>query len=152
MTQVLEWVKSGLLFGIFSSMIILLCPNKSYEKHMNMVVGLLFILVIIHPVMTFLNLDGQTYISYIQNYITASENGNQLSEGEKKLYGESIKIKLTEMFEASGYPIHNINVMVDENGRVSDIIISFSEQISSTDIIEKYLTSAFGEDINIIYE
>ena len=63
MQQIFEWVKSGLLFGIFSSIIILLSPNKSYEKHINLVVGLLFILVMIHPVMAFFNIDGETYYS-----------------------------------------------------------------------------------------
>ena len=67
MEQILTWVKNGLLFGVISSLILLLSPNKSYEKHMNLVVGLLFILVMIHPIISFFDLDSKTYVSFIQN-------------------------------------------------------------------------------------
>ena len=38
---------------------------NDYEKHMSLVVGLLFLLVMIHPIMTFFGIDGQTYIDLI---------------------------------------------------------------------------------------
>ena len=151
MQQIFEWVKSGLLFGIFSSIIILLCPNKSYEKHINLVVGLLFILVMIHPVMTFFNLDGQTYISYIQNYIMASENGETLTDEEKEMYGRSLSEELKEMINKAGYPISDIEVSVDEKGHVSGVLVFFSGEISNVDAIEEYLKNVFGDDIIISY-
>ena len=49
--MLLNWVKSGLLFGVMASVILMLCPNKSYMKHIGMVIGLLFILVMLHPLM-----------------------------------------------------------------------------------------------------
>lgn len=152
MENILTWVKSGLLFGILSSVILLLSPNKSYEKHMSLVVGLLFILVMIHPVMSFLNLDGQTYISYIQNYIEASENGGGLSENEIGLYGESIGIQLKETLKGAGYNIRDIDVDVDGKGSVYRIAISFDGEAGEVDMLEQYVKNIFGEEVLIEYE
>lgn len=152
MQQIFEWVKSGLLFGIFSSIIILLSPNKSYEKHINLVVGLLFILVMIHPVMAFFNIDGETYIAYIQNYITASENGGELSTEERRLYGESVGIELKEMISSAGYAVKDVRVSVDESGHVDGVILSFAGEVFSVSQIEEYIKRVFGEDIVITYE
>ena len=152
MEQIMEWVKSGLFFGILSSMIILLCPNKSYEKHMNLVVGLLFILVMIHPLMSFLNIDGQTYISYIQNYIMASENGGKLSDEERELYGTSLGVQLKEMIARAGYPVDSVEVTVDETGQVIGVNISFYKEISDVFAVSEYLRNVFGEEIYITYD
>ncbi len=152
MTQVLDWVKSGLFFGIFSSMILMLCPNKSYEKHINLVVGLLFILVMLHPVMSFFNIDGQTYISYIQNYITASEGGSGLSDNERSLYSESLKIQLEENLIAMGYPVRGITVSVDLAGLVKSIDISFDGDVSGIEQLDIYIRNIFGSDVQITYE
>ena len=152
MQQVYEWVKSGLLFGIFSSVIILLCPNKSYEKHINLVVGLLFILVMIHPVMAFLNIDGQTYISYIQNYITAFEGGDELSDSERSLYGESVKLLLESKLVSMGYPVKDISVSVDQKGVVSGVTISFNGEVSGIMKLDDYIKGIFGYEVDITYE
>lgn len=152
MEQILTWVKSGLLFGILSSVVLLLSPNKSYEKHMSLVVGLLFILVMIHPVMSFLNLDGQTYIAYIQNYIEASENGEELSENEISLYGESVGLQLKETLKGAGYNIKEINVDVDDKGSVYRIAISFLDEAGEVDLLEQYIKNVFGEEVLIEYE
>lgn len=69
MEGILDWVRSGLLFGIVSSVILMLCPNKSYAKHIGLVVGLLFILVMLHPVMEWMEIDEQTYVSYIKDFL-----------------------------------------------------------------------------------
>ena len=152
MEQILSWVKSGLLFGIISSIALLLCPNKSYEKHMSLIVGLLFILVMIHPVMTFLNLDGETYISYIQNYIAASENGDELNHKETSLYEETISFQLERTLNAAGYNISYINVKVDDKGSVYEVTVSFAGTVGNVEEFEKYIKNVFGEEVDIIYE
>ena len=152
MENIMEWVKSGLLFGILSAVILLLCPNKSYEKHMNLVVGLLFILVMIHPIMAFLDLDGQTYIAYIQNYIAASENGGYLSENEINLYGDSLRLQLKNTLLDAGYPVSDIRVTVNDAGSVTCIGIHFEGEVPSVAYIDEYLKNVFGNEVEIIYE
>ena len=87
MEQILSWVRSGLLFGIVSSVILMLCPNKSYARHIGLVVGLLFILVMIHPVMELLQIDEDTYITYIRDFFAVTEPG-MVSEQNLQLYGD----------------------------------------------------------------
>ena len=152
MEQILSWVKSGLLFGIISSMILLLSPNKSYEKHMSLVVGLLFLLVMIHPIMTFFGIDGQTYISYIQNYIGASENGGELSDQEINLYKDTIKLQLEKVLEQAGYRFRYVDLCIDEKGNVYRIAVSFEDKVDSIESFENYIKNVFGKEVEIIYE
>ena len=152
MAEILLWVKSGLLFGIFSSVIMMLTPNKSYEKHISLVVGLLFVLVMIHPVMAFLDLDGQTYISYIQNFIAASEDGSELSEGERIMYGESIRMQLEAALYEAGYSVRRVSILVNEAGEVERVSLSFYSEVEHLEGLEIYMKNVFGEGVEIVYE
>lgn len=152
MTEILSWVKSGLLFGIFSSVIMMLTPNKSYEKHISLIVGLLFVLVMIHPVMSFLNLDGQTYISYIQNFISASEEGDELSEGDRVLYAESLRMQLEAALYEAGYSVRHVEVFVNHAGEVEEVSLSFYSEVEQLEDLERYLKNVFGEACGIVYE
>ena len=98
MNAVIDWVRSILLFGIFSSVILNLSPNKSYEKHISIVVGMIFILLIINPVTKFRMKDGDAYMSYIKNYVITDRSGLEVSEGARSLYEDSIRIQLEEAF------------------------------------------------------
>lgn len=152
MTSILAWLKSGLLFGIFSSVILLLSPNKSYEKHISLVVGLLFILVMIHPVMSFLNLDGQTYISFIQKYISAAENGSSLSENERSLYADTIGIQLKDTLKKAGFNVKSVYCEVDDNGHIGRVVLSFEGEVNDITEIENYIRNVFGKEVEIVYE
>ncbi len=152
MEQILTWVKNGLLFGVISSLILLLSPNKSYEKHMNLVVGLLFILVMIHPIISFFDLDSKTYVSFIQNYIGASGNGDYLSEEELSLYTDTIGIEILSVLEDAGYSVDNVTPYVDEKGTVYKIEISVDGGERTLYALERYIRNVFGEEVEIIYE
>lgn len=152
MEQILTWVKNGLLFGVISSLILLLSPNKSYEKHMNLVVGLLFILVMIHPIISFFDLDSKTYVSFIQNYIGASGNGDYLSDKEISLYTDTIGIEILSVLEDAGYSVDEVRPYVDEKGSVYRIVVSVKSDEQSFYALERYIRSVFGEEVEIIYE
>lgn len=152
MEQILIWVKNALLFGVVSSIVILLSPNKSYEKHINLVVGLLFILVMIHPIIDSFDLDEKTYISYIQNYIGASGNGNYLSQEEISLYEDTIGVEVKSVLNDMGYEIEKVTPYVDDKGSVYKICISLNGTITSPDGINRYIQKVFGEEVEIIYE
>ena len=104
MEGILDWVRSGLLFGIVSSVILMLCPNKSYAKHIGLVVGLLFILVMLHPVMEWMEIDEQTYVSYIKDFFAVSSS-ERISDQSIQLYGESIAIQIKAIKATAAAPI-----------------------------------------------
>lgn len=151
MEQILSWVRSGLLFGIVSSVILMLCPNKSYAKHIGLVVGLLFILVMIHPVMELLQIDEDTYITYIKDFFAVSEP-DLVSEQSMQLYGQSIAMQVKAALTESGYPIEEIDVDVNEDGSVSRVTLILGEATGDISVLEQYLREIFGEEVVIQYE
>lgn len=150
MEMILSWVKSGLLFGIFASVILMLCPNKSYQKHISMVVGLLFILVMLHPVMELLQVDGSTYFAYIQNFLMLEEN--QMSDSNIELYEEALNIQLSANLQESGYLVKEVKTRVDNEGNVEKVTIVFAGEVTGLETIELYLKNVFGEEVVIQYE
>lgn len=151
MEQILSWVRSGLLFGIVSSVILMLCPNKSYAKHIGLVVGLLFILVMIHPVMELLQIDEDTYITYIRDFFAVSEP-DLVSEQSLQLYGESIAMQVKAALTESGYAIEEIYVDVNEDGSVSRVTLILGDATADISVLEQYLCELFGEEVVIQYE
>ena len=150
MTMVLGYIKSVLLFGIFSSVVIMAAPDKSFEKHISLAVGIIFILLIIYPVMSLLNEDSSTYISYIKNCF-ASES-YVLSDSEKDIYADSIAIQLEEILVNAGYMIGRIKIKVDDEGNVYGISIQFNDDVNNLEALEGYIKNVFGEEVYISYE
>lgn len=152
MEMIFSWVKSGLLFGIFASVILMLCPNKSYQKHIGMVVGLLFILVMLHPVMELLQVDGSTYSAYIRNFLMLEEGQEQMSDSNLELYEESLNIQLMANLQEAGYPVKKIEARVNREGQAEEVKIVFEGEVNSLENIEFYLKNLFGEEVIIRYE
>ncbi|MCM1180142.1 MAG: stage III sporulation protein AF [Clostridium sp.] len=146
------WVKSGLLFGIFASVILMLCPNKSYMKHISLVVGLLFILVMLHPVMELCSVDVSTYASYIQNFLMLETEDMEFSKENRQLYELSLAAQLEAVFVEKGYPVTDILVETDQNGNAEEIHLRFGEGEFDLRNVENYLHRLLGEDVRITYE
>lgn len=151
MEGILSWVKSGLLFGVVSSVILMLCPNKSYAKHIGLVVGLLFILVMVHPVMELLQIDEDTYITYIKDFFAVSEP-DLVSEQSLQLYGQSIAMQVKAALAESGYKIEELYVDVEEDGSVSRVRVVFGDTLGDMQIFEQYIHEIFGQEVVIQYE
>ncbi len=152
MDVILSWVKSGLLFAIFASVILMLSPNKSYMKHISLVVGLLFVLVMIHPIMEFLQLDEKTYLSYIENLLLLEQTEDSISESQLALYEESVGIQLAAVLKENGYPVEQVTVTTGHSGVIENVRITFLGKVQDMDALETYLKNVFGEEVTILYE
>ncbi len=152
MEIIMTWVKSGLLFTIIASVIMMLCPNKSYIKHISLVVGLLFILVMMHPVMDILNLDRTTYISYIENFLLLEGTQEELSDNHIALYEESVALQLTAALNEHGYDVKEIAVDVLDDGTVCEVCVSFAGEVDNLEQLEQYMYDLFGQEVNVVYE
>ncbi len=152
MNIVMEWVKSGLLFTIIASVIMMLCPNKSYIKHISLVIGLLFILVMIHPVMEFMELDSTTYISYIENFLLLEGTQEKFSDQHLAMYEEAVALQLTAAFNEWGYDVKKTLVKVQDDGSVCEVRVSLINEVKDLEEIEQYLYDLFGKEVRIVYE
>ncbi|MBQ9983704.1 MAG: stage III sporulation protein AF [Lachnospiraceae bacterium] len=162
MEAIVSWVKSGLIYAVFASIILMMAPNKSYVKHISLVVGLLFILVMVHPVMQFLNLDGKTYISYLEKFFQLETTEREITKEQLTLYEESLGMELMAALLDVGYPIANVEIQADVYGTVTKVWISLSQMQLETDMestqsteladLEQYIYSLFGQEVDIVYE
>lgn len=152
MDFVLSWVKSGLLFGIFASVILMLSPNKSYMKHIGMVVGLLFIMVMLHPLMELFRIDESTYAAYLRNYLMLETGEEQNSRDNLELYIDAVRLQLKAALAEGGYPVKDIRLQSNDNGEIQRITLVLSAGAGETEGLERYLRNLFGEDVRIGYE
>lgn len=152
MEFILSWVKSGLLFSIFASIILMLSPNKTYMKYISLIVGLLFILVIIHPFMEVLNLDSTTYVSYIENLLRLDGTQENMTKEHRELYEDSVALQLVAVLKDGGYGIDEIIVEVNDTGNIEEIHIAFTGAVKELEQIEDYIKNLFGEEVRIYYE
>jgi len=152
MEAVLSWVKSGLLFGVVASVILMLCPDKTYMKHIGMVVGLLFILVMIHPLMEFFELDSDTYADYIKHFLMIETENNKISDSNLELYEESVNAQIMAALRESGYSITKVSVDSDQEGKIFRVRLTVGEGVKNIEPVERYLKNLFGEDVKISYE
>ena len=150
--MLLNWVKSGLLFGVMASVILMLCPNKSYMKHIGMVIGLLFILVMLHPLMELLHLDASAYASYIRNFLTLETENESFLEDDRQFYEKTIATQLEAVFMEKGYQVNYVRVKAEEDGEVREVTLSFGEDVIELSKVEAYLHRMLGEDVRITYE
>lgn len=152
MEGILSWVKSGLLFTILASVVLMLSPNKTYMKHISLVVGLLFILVMIHPVMDFFSLDSKAYVSYLENFLRLEGTQEHMSENQIRLYEESVALQLTASLSESGYIIDQIRIDAELDGSIQEVCLSFTNSIDNLEQVEEYIYRLLGEEVKVVYE
>lgn len=152
MNAILEWVKSGLIFAIFASVILMLSPNKTYMKHISLVVGLLFILVMVHPVMEVFGLDGKAYVTYIEQFLMLEESETGISDEHMDLYLQSVELQVLAALKENGYGVGEVHMVADTEGNVEEVHISFTAEVAGLEMIEEYLKNLFGQEVKIYYE
>ena len=152
MEAVLDFVKNGLLFGIFGSVILMLAPNKSYQKHISFVVGLLFVLVMIHPIMTFFSMDEATYRSTFEHFFDMESYGGNQYGKDLELYQKTLQLQLKAVLMDAGYSVKEIGIELDGSGNVYEVCIRFDEATDAAQGIEQYIKKAFGEEVVVRYE
>ncbi|MDO5155421.1 MAG: stage III sporulation protein AF [Eubacteriales bacterium] len=151
--MLVKWVKSGLLFGVLASVILLICPNKSYTKHISMVIGLLYILIMIHPVMEFLHLDTQSYVDYMNNLLLVEGKQSEYSKRDIRLYEEMLEKQIYAVFNENESLVAYVSVDMNDKGEVEEITIKMSDEgINNKQCITEELTYMFGEEVYIRYE
>lgn len=152
MEVVMQWVRSGLLFGIVASVVLMLSPNKTYAKHISMVVGLLFILVMIHPVMELFHVEKGTYMNYMKNLVRMETDEGKIEEEDLEYYEEITAYQLMISLQEMGYTVNKAEVTAGEDGVIEKIKLNVEDEIRQLEKVEIYLKNMYGEDVKISYE
>ncbi len=152
MEFVLSWVKNGLVFGLFASVILMLSPGKTYRAHIAMATGLLFIMVMLHPLMELLQIDTASYAEYIQDYLMLEPEVGRYERENLRLYEESVAIEVKMALKAQGYEVSEVGVTADASGRTLCVRIRFGAGSELPGDPERELAGLLGEGARITYE
>lgn len=65
-TAIYEWVKNIVFYQLIVSIIINMIPNDTYQKYIRFFLGMLFLVITIHPIFKMLNLTENIDHRYVQ--------------------------------------------------------------------------------------
>lgn len=148
----LQWIKGCLLFSIFSSVILMLCPNKSYYKHISLVVGLLFVLVMIRPLANWNGKNISYYTDYVRRVIFSEQMNRDVEKEYMKSYSDYLKKQIERYLKEKDYQIQVRRIGIDENGMLRKLVVHVDLEGKSLADAENALIQIAGQDVDIIYE
>ncbi len=144
-----DWIKSIVIFTIFSSLVMFLLPDEKYRKYIRTAIGFVMVLIVINPILTLSDLSD--YLSFDYFYQAA---GCSVSESDTGYYRDLMENMIEEYIRDNylletqvgirfddSYVISNMEVVLYEDGE------DFEEQIRN-DIAESFGVAA--ENISIL--
>jgi len=149
----IEWVRRGLLFCLFSSIIMMICPDKKYYKHLSMIMGLMFILVMIRPFSVLMHTNSQSYIDYLKHLLLFEGTTVEMKYEYREEYESVIESQIELLMKEKGFDISSVNVAINHKGEM-EMILLHSANCTVEDInnMENLLKTIYGEDVIIGYE
>lgn len=150
-----DWVSDICVTILFMTAIELVLPENSIKKYAKFVLGLIFIVVVINPIINFVNQDNNLYkdITVNENYIDKFDdylenNFEEYSDRVRKTTLESFKDNLAKNCKAlleNNFKKNKFNVEVSvvyENGdfKISEIIVRVEDfGVKKIETIEKVI-------------
>ena len=80
------------------------------------------------------------------------EENTEITDYDYRLYEVSVASQLESVFLQKGYPIEEIKIDTDKNGKIMNITLHFGEGEYCIQNVENYLHELLGEDVKITYE
>jgi len=86
MDEIYEWIKNIVIYMILNTVIMNLLGNSSYKKYVSIVSGMILVLIVISPLIKFLNIEEQLDYFFDSNrfVIEASDFENSLVQMEEQ--------------------------------------------------------------------
>lgn len=147
-----DWVSDICVTILFMTAIELVLPENSIKRYAKFVLGLIFIVVVINPIINFVNQDNNLYkdISVNENYIDKfddylNNNFEEYSERARKTTIESFelnlskncKILLENKFKNNKFDVETSGIYDAGDFKIQEIIVRAQESgIKKVEIIE----------------
>ncbi len=153
------WMKTLIVYLIFSGAVINMSPSGNYKRYINLFTGLIVIVILANPISYFFNLKSADVDILTKSVSKYMEYNQELSQyGEIYDYydislSESIRINL----EDKGYSISAVEVITDEKKCISCRIfwqLDASEQQTAANDeinIKNYVSQVYNVDFDSIY-
>jgi stage III sporulation protein AF len=157
-----NWASTIVAITILTTITQMILPNNKNKKYVELVCGLLVVIVIMKPVLSFFDgeidlekilLDNEKLYSATEYSIETEKLQNAQKNSIIEAYKEKLKEDINSRINAEGYSANDMNIKVNENDfnikeisfklepinkGVQDVVINVSKNISSdTSDVEK---------------
>ncbi len=128
MDIIYNWIRNIIIYMILNAIVMNLLGDKSYKKYVSIVSGMILVLIIISPLMNYMDLED-TLDYYLQANDFAVETSefksdlNRMEEAQSDAifaeYKEKIRLQVDEILQEDKLKLVNFNLTIDKNNKSS---------------------------------
>ena len=126
MDIIFNWIRNVVIYMILNAIIMNLLGDKSYKKYVSIVSGMILVLIIISPLMNYMDLEDTLdyYLKANDFAVETSEFKNDLNRMEEAQsdaifaeYKEKIKQQVEGMLREEKLKLISFNLTIDKNAQ-----------------------------------
>jgi stage III sporulation protein AF len=124
MDEIYTWIRNIVIYMIMNTIIMNLLGNKSYKKYISIVSGMILVLIVISPLMKFMELDENLdYYLQINDFaIETSEFKNDLNRMEEEQsnaifaeYEDKIGLQIKDLLSEETVYLDSFHLSIDRD-------------------------------------
>ncbi len=126
MDTIYNWIRNVVIYMILNAIVMNLLGNKSYKKYVSIVSGMILVLIIISPLMNYLDLEDTLdyYLQANDFAVETSEFKNDLNRMEEAQsdaifagYEEKIMLQVEKLLQEEKLKLISFDLTIDRNGK-----------------------------------
>ena len=139
-TEIYQWIKNLAFFHVLTTAVLHILPEKRYEQHIRLFMGLLLILLICTPVFAIVGKSSQ-FLDGFQKYYDEEEKERMETEAEgiqetflREAYRKELEKQIRKIFSDAGIMSEEISEVEVKITAVKDLQVKI---ILRTEVTEK---------------
>lgn len=124
MDEITTWIKNIVIYMIMNTIIMNLLGNKSYKKYISIVSGMILVLIVISPLMNYMDLEENLdyYLQANDFALETSDFKNDLNRMEEEqseaiflAYKEKIQLQVESLLQEEGVYLKSFEITIDQD-------------------------------------
>ena len=138
-TEIYQWMKNLAFFHVLTTAVLHILPDKRYEQHIRLFMGLLLILLICTPVFAIVGKSGQLLDGF-QKYYGEEEKARMETEAEgiqetflREAYRKELEKQIRKIFSDAGIMSEEISEVEVKITAVKDLQVKINLRTAVTE-------------------
>lgn len=124
MDIIYNWIRNVVIYMILNAIIMNLLGDKSYKKYVSIVSGMILVLIIVSPLMSYMNLEDTLdyYLQANDFTVETSEFKNDLNRMEEAQsdaifaeYEDKVRKQVENLLKEEGLDLTGLDITIDRN-------------------------------------
>lgn len=142
MNEIYIWIKNIVIYMILNTIIMNLLGNKSYKKYVSIVSGMILVLVVISPLMKFMNLEDKLDLFLKSNDFAIETSDfkndlNRMEEEQSKIifaeYEKKIELQVDKLLASENIVLEGFEVRINKDPNSTEFGEIMSMDISAVE-------------------